>query len=150
MCAAAQWNDEEEQKDCKDKGECSGAVFDILTTIPKCQCTDLVPTVRDGLAGYHTPCTLAQDQKTYCLNWSKFLIHQFFPSSKGQNFSVKLMPVRFHFLGHALPFSGLAVLLQFYAGSQTNGSCLQQVQQDNCGQPWMQKSSTDEIKSGAL
>lgn len=42
----AQWNDEEEQKDCKTKGSC--VTFTVETTIPGCQCSDLVPSFYAG------------------------------------------------------------------------------------------------------
>jgi len=44
--AVAQWNDEEEQKDCKVKKSC--AEFKVVTTIPDCQCTDIVPAFFAG------------------------------------------------------------------------------------------------------
>lgn len=42
----AQWNDEEEQKDCAVKKSCQP--FEVLTTIPNCQCTDIVPVYYAG------------------------------------------------------------------------------------------------------
>jgi uncharacterized surface protein with fasciclin (FAS1) repeats len=44
--AGAQWNDEEEQKDCAVKKSCQ--TFVVKTTIPNCQCSDIVPVYYAG------------------------------------------------------------------------------------------------------
>lgn len=53
------------------------------------------------------------------------------------------------FVHVAEKFDPVCVRVQFYAGSRVNGTCLGQVAQGNCDKPFMKRSATDEISSGA-